>query len=879
MKKYSKIIAAMLAVMISAGTTSIYALTNKTSEESESETSGKKDNDGVKETSLRETSDDAQAKNETVYVMTDANGKKTKTIVSDWLKNASGADTISDFSNLSDIQNVKFDGGYTADGFDITWSANGGDIYYKGYSESELPVDINITYTLDGKKIAPNQLAGKSGKVTVRYDYKNNSKKTVQINGKKEEMYTPFMMSTGVLLDASKFKNVTVKNGKVISDGDRLIVVGCALPGLTDSLDLTGKDEIDIPEYFEFTADVSDFEMKTTITAGTSSIFSDLELDDIADMNELQEKIDEITDAADKLCSGSKELCTGLETLRDSTGTLTEGVNDLVNGDIRLDDGINTLADGTQQLYSGAKTLDDSTGTLSNGINSAKNGSDEVLKGFKEAQKGMTSLTAGAASLSEGLDSADKGARQVNDGAKSLADGSEKLAAGASTLNDGAASVAAGTSQLSQSAKELDAGADQLAAGVSSAKKGADILSAGIEQAGTAAASLANGIARAGAGVDQLAEGAAAGAQELGEMSQQINGAADSLDATIVYNQQVIAGLQAMLAAYAPDSPEYQQLSVMIGTLQKTVEGQQEISTGLKEGASTSEDRLDALTVGISQLHAAFKGDGTSENLGLINGSAALSAAFTSAEDASGLVQGAKTLAGGLDQLDSGAAGLAYGTEKLVNGADAIDGGAQQLASSTGTLSASALQLADGTKALLQGTKSLSDGITTANTGAVALSSGSNALSEGLTKLEAGEVSLNEGLSKLATGGTQLKNGTGTLYSSVGQLNDGAQTLKSGSGDLLDGLFTLRTGTASLTDGVNKLADGSKELDNGLSKFKKQGLDKIVEAYNGDLKPLCDRLEMLTQLSRDYKNFSGAANGVETDVKFIYETDAIKSDK
>ena len=189
-----------------------------------------------------------------------APGNKTKTVVSNWLKNPQGVKKLEDVSDLTDIENVKTDEGFTANGDKLTWDTEGGDIYYKGYTDKALPVDVKVTYTLDGKEIKPEDLAGKSGKLTVRYDYTNNDKKTVKINGKKTDIYVPYLMATTAILDTNVYSNVEVTNGKLISDGSRQILIGVAMPGLTKSLDLQDNEDIEIPEYVEFTADVKDFE-------------------------------------------------------------------------------------------------------------------------------------------------------------------------------------------------------------------------------------------------------------------------------------------------------------------------------------------------------------------------------------------------------------------------------------------------------------------------------------------------------------------------------------------------------------------------------------------------------------------------------------------
>ena len=168
-------------------------------------------------------------KEETVYLISDADGAVNKTIVSDWLKNTDGSATLEDTSDLQDIENVKGDESFTKNGNDLTWQADGNDIFYQGTTTKQAPVSEKITYYLDGKEMKPDEIAGKSGKVTIRFDYTNNEKTTATIDGKEEDVYVPFTVVTGMVLNDS-FKNVQVTNGKLISDGKNNAVVGIAMP-------------------------------------------------------------------------------------------------------------------------------------------------------------------------------------------------------------------------------------------------------------------------------------------------------------------------------------------------------------------------------------------------------------------------------------------------------------------------------------------------------------------------------------------------------------------------------------------------------------------------------------------------------------------------
>ena len=156
------------------------------------------------------------------------------------------------------------------------WDAAGNDIYYQGNIQKELPVDMKITYCLNGREISPEELAGQSGRVKIRFDYTNRQKESVMVGEKEEELYVPFVLLTGLVLDNESFRNIEVSNGKIINDGERTVVMGYAMPGLKDNFDIGSEDfdveELDIPDYVEMTADVTDFELATTLTVATNEI-------------------------------------------------------------------------------------------------------------------------------------------------------------------------------------------------------------------------------------------------------------------------------------------------------------------------------------------------------------------------------------------------------------------------------------------------------------------------------------------------------------------------------------------------------------------------------------------------------------------------------
>lgn len=294
----------------------------------------------------------ALRRDETVYVIANTDGSVRRIIVSDWIQNGLAAAQVEERSELSQVEAVKGSATYTL-GQDNArvWDAQGQDLYYQGSIEKALPVDMTVTYQMDGQTVTPGQIAGKSGHVTIRFDYENRQYEMVEIDGTEEKIYVPFAMLTGLLLDSDRFTNVTVSNGKLFCDGSHTAVVGVAFPGLQEDLAME-KDRLDIPDYVEIEADVKDFSLATAVTVASSGLFD--QLDDEAleklELGELTDGIGRMTDAMDQLMDGSSQLYDGLCTLLDSSQQLIDGAD-------RLCQGLNELTAHNSQLNGGAKQV------------------------------------------------------------------------------------------------------------------------------------------------------------------------------------------------------------------------------------------------------------------------------------------------------------------------------------------------------------------------------------------------------------------------------------------------------------------------------------------------------------------------------------------
>lgn len=370
-KSFLRILSMFMIIMLVMGTALVSAFAI---------TIGGKKIDLTEETSGSDENRTKNYKDETVYVIAKANGDVDKIIVSDWIQNVEKKDKIEDVSTLKDIKNVRGDETYTINKDNMqVWDANGNDLYIQGEGTKELPVEVRLSYKLDGKMIAPEDLAGKSGKVDITFDYENNQYENVKIDGKTVKMAVPYVMLSGVIFDNDKFKDVTVTDGKIINLGEKTVVAGLALPGLQEDLELDEKD-FDLPSSVTVSAQAEDFELDTTMTVATNDIFSNLKTDSLDDLDDLKSQLSDLQEGMDKLVDGSSQLYTGIATLLDKSGELAEGVNALDDGAKAVSDGAKTLSDGTVRIDAGMLDLSGGINQLTAYNSDLTGGSEKVFE-------------------------------------------------------------------------------------------------------------------------------------------------------------------------------------------------------------------------------------------------------------------------------------------------------------------------------------------------------------------------------------------------------------------------------------------------------------------------------------------------------------------
>ena len=319
------------------------------------------------------------SKSETVYAVMNGDGSIKSTTVSEHLYSASGLANVTDKTTLTDIQNTESDAEFTQNGEELVWNTNDTDVYYKGNTDKALPIDVKVTYALDGQEAALEDIIGKSGHLTVTVALKNNETGTVNVNGKDRTIVTPLITAVGVILggDAS---NVTAEHGMVESAAKSSVAAFVTLPGVKDSLSGLLPDEVDsIEDYLQDTvtveADVEDFTCPQVMVAcatstaalGTSNVF------DLSSINDLTDGINQLNDAMSQLMDGASQLVDGTSQLAGGVLALLDGANTLNNGAAALDDGLGQLTNGLDTLSANNAALNAGAQQVADGVLASAN--------------------------------------------------------------------------------------------------------------------------------------------------------------------------------------------------------------------------------------------------------------------------------------------------------------------------------------------------------------------------------------------------------------------------------------------------------------------------------------------------------------------------
>lgn len=844
-----RVVAGVLTIALvgtGIGATAVFAEKDSTAvtAEADSTTGSNKDADDIADKLMDSVSlkDNDADKDESVYLISDANGNVNKTIVVDHLKNKDKKDTLEDASNLSDIENVKGKEKFTQSGDKLTWQAGGKDIYYQGTATEEPPVTQKVTYYLDGKEISPEDLAGKSGKVKIRFDYTNTTSYTETVNGEKQTVSVPFAAVTGLVL-GDGFENIEVTNGKAEVSDSSSVVLGYALPGLKDSLGIKDKDldgDVNIPEYMEMTADVKNFSMPAAMTFVVNA--SDYVSTDGIDTSDLDDMINDLKDASTQLQDGSKTLAEGTDTLADGLSTLQSKLGTFASGVGTLQSGLKTYTDGVSTLSGGLNTLGNSTGALVSGADKLNSGAGQLASGSATLKDGLKSYTDGASTLAAGVGNLDAGMDTLKSGTDTLSQSVPSLVSGVNSLSDGintlnkALKTPMSDEEVAKYKKAAKAGVD--------AKLADDTNATSYNNTKKYAAEKYYNEMTSDSSVEKTVESLKANKTLYNMIYSTVEAQVkQQIEATVVqqagealvkkYEDQLGSRESAIKAIYKASGKDYDNDVKALST-SNTDSQLKTMATQVLDGvASSSKD-----AVGTSVADAAKTG------------------AETGAQEAviTGIDSTKKNIS---DQINA----KQESGESLVSGATKLNEGAKVLAEKLPELTKGVANLKDGSSQLSAGAAKLTSNNDTLNAGATALNAGASQLS-------AGTQSLMNSVPTLTSGIKQLVDGSNTLVANNAQLNSGASQLADGTNQIVSGVDQLTTGSKTLADGAHTLADG-------MVQFNEEGINKILDAYNGDLKPFTDKLQAVIDAGEEYQTYSAIADGQTGSVKFIYKLASI----
>lgn len=475
-------------------------------------------------------------------------------------------------------------------------------------NKKDLPIVTKITYFVDGKEVDSNKIAGKKGRVTVKLEFENKEKQ--------DDMYVPFVVVAGLMIDNQTNKNIEVDNGKILTNGNSSIVVGMALPGMQENFGLD-EEKIKIPNSIEISMDTDKFELGNVMVYASPKLLSDLDIS-MSDFDEIFEQVDALDVASKTLEEGASSLANGIK-------TLDEGANQLDSGIEALDNGIDSLKAGTQELNNGAIALKNGTaefnakaGELTNGISQITSGANELNSKYQELDSGINTLANGVSSLNEELPA-------LVTGATALDSGLEGLQSGISTVDNGITGVDNGLTTSIASLEQIISGYElagipdaqiqplrDLKDGLLTLKAGTTQIKAGIESQDSSAPGLIVGAQALKSGSEALKNGVVA-------VQSGVNSINDGATALKAGSSQVVSGI-----------------------------------SSLSSGAST-------LASSTAELPGAVTA--------ISNGAASLQAGIVTAQN------GINTLSDGSKQLRTGSSSLTEGTLALVNGSEELSNG------------------------------------------------------------------------------------------------------------------------------------------------------------------------------------------------------------
>ena len=484
---------------------------------------------------------------------------------------------ITDYGDYLSVELLNTTDNINQNGDEITFSSSADRVYYKGKMKSTImPWNISIKYYVDGKEYAPEEAAGKSGKMEIYFKVSKNE----AYDG---SFYDAYALQASFILDTEIAKNITAADATLANVGNKKQLTYTILPG-------EGIDTV-------ITADVTDFEMDAVSINGIP-LNMNIQVKD----EELMNKVDELLGGIEDIDNGADELNSGVNRLSDATrddlqpgvNQLNDGMKDLNDGVLKIQDGLDELNSKSYELTSGSAQILSALNTINSQLNSQeqKDSISQLVSGSAGIKDGITNLTGKLGELQAGVSYAKfmdaLAAEGLSDEAISQLELSNTQIA---SMLESSNPVVAGTIlKNNQIIEGLKSGINQY---LTTVNTNITALYQGAQSLNTEYAKLDAGIRSLAVSVQQLADGVNQLVSEYGKLDKGVNEYTEGVAKVIAGYSQIVTGTSDLLSG----SGELRDgTAELVNSIAELYDG----TSQLKDGTGEMRDETDGMDTQIT---------------------------------------------------------------------------------------------------------------------------------------------------------------------------------------------------------------------------------------------------------------------------------------
>ena len=309
------------------------------------------------------------AKEEVIYADLDSAGKTNKIYAVNIL-NVEKEGEITDYGNYSSIKNLTNTQKLDYNNQMVSADVPTGRFYYQGtLKDTSLPWNIKVIYSLSGKQIAADQLAGSKGELDINLLTSKNESLAATF-------YEHYLLQISITLNAEICKNIKAEGATIANSGKNQILTYTVMPGSEGD--------------FNIKANVTDFEMES-ITISAVPFTSNIEIPDTSDMSS---KFSSLAQAISQLNEGVSDLKEGINGL--STGAVS-----IEDGSSKFKTGMETLNASSDELKAASKKIKDALDYVYTNLQRKEGKLD--FTALEQLPKALLQLAEGLGQISEGL--------------------------------------------------------------------------------------------------------------------------------------------------------------------------------------------------------------------------------------------------------------------------------------------------------------------------------------------------------------------------------------------------------------------------------------------------------------------------------------------